>query len=305
MASQAGIRDSERATGLIEGDGGEPERRRLRRLTLWFYLGVPVLLGLFLGWLQVGRAAGWPRSVSMIYWLGVALVTTPFNALGTALISPLLRRLRSPLWLTLFLGQILAGYVLTNPVLHGYRRWLQANVYPGLVLTPATTLPEFLQRLPTNSVIWVGTCLVFFHALRMPLFGYRPAPLAPPAPPANAASSADTPRELRPALALMERVRPERRGALLALEAEGHYLRVHTDKGSDLILYRLSDAMNELPAEDGAQVHRSWWVAARALSPERHRERLKLVNGIDVPVSRSFRVAARQRGWLTAADPRD
>lgn len=98
----------------------------------------------------------------------------------------------------------------------------------------------------------------------------------------------------------MERVRAERRGPILALEAEGHYLRVHTDAGSDLILYRLSDALLEVATEDGAQVHRSWWVAARALSDQRHRDHLQLCNGVEIPVSRSFRVAARQRGWLAS-----
>jgi DNA-binding LytR/AlgR family response regulator len=103
----------------------------------------------------------------------------------------------------------------------------------------------------------------------------------------------------------MERVRPERRGALLALKAEGHYLQVHTDAGSDLILYRLSDALLEVDAADGAQVHRSWWVAARALSGQKHRDRLTLVNGIEVPVSRSFCVEARRRGWLATTEGRD
>lgn len=298
------------------GRADDPERRRLRWLLFWFYLGVPLALGFFLGWLQVGRAADWPRSVSLLYWMVVSLAMTPLNALATAALAPLLRRLRSPLWLTLFFGQIIAGFVLINPVLQAYRRWLQANVHPDLVLTATTTLPEFLQRLPTNSLMWIGINLVFFYGLRMPRFGYQPAPQPATAPatsvplpdparplaPAGAAAPA-APRESRPAL--MERVRPERRGALLALEAEGHYLRVHTDAGSDLILYRLSDAMAELAAEDGAQVHRSWWVAARALAPERHRDRLRLVNGVEVPVSRSFRIVARQRGWLTAADPRD
>src|SRR5690606_15189181 len=49
--------------------------------------------------------------------------------------------------------------------------------------------------------------------------------------------------------------------AIRAVEAEDHYLRVHTDQGSDLILMRLSDAVKELEGLDGAQTHRSWWVA--------------------------------------------
>jgi len=284
----------------------DPDRQRARWLTLWFYLGVPLALGFLLGWLQVGRAADWPRHVSLLYWLGVSLATTAFSALGTAAVAPLLRRLRSPLWLTLLVGQLVAGYVLTNPLLQAFRRWLQSTVYPDMVLTPATTLAEFAQRLPSNALMWIGINLLFFYGFGMTRFGYRRMPGAVPipqpeaGPPATSPPAAEVPKETRPPF--IERVRPERRGALLALEAEGHYLRVHTDAGSDLILYRLSDALLELAGEDGAQVHRSWWVAARALSDKRHRDHLQLVNGIEVPVSRSFRIMARHRGWLAAGD---
>lgn len=315
MASEAGIGNinGEPATRRVRST--DPDVQRQRWLLFWFYVGAPLAIGFLLGWLQVGRSVDWPRSVSLLYWLGVGLVMTPLNALGTALLAPLLRRLHSPLWLTLFFGQILAGFVFTNPVLQAWRAWLQANVYPQLVLTPATSLAEFLQRLPSNSVMWIGITLLFFHGLRMPLFGYRPAPragtdAAPMADATEASGAATEPATAgvgaRPArLALLERVRPDRRGALLAIKAEGHYLQVYTDAGSDLILYRLSDALLELGGEDGAQVHRSWWVASRALAPQRHRDKLVLTNGVEVPVSRSFLVAARQRGWLTPGDTRD
>lgn len=295
MANEAEIRDLRVASAALMRNDDAAERRRLQWLAFWFYLGVPLAIGFLLGWLQVGRAADWPRSISLLYWVGVSLVMTPLNALGTAAIAPLLRRTHSPLWLTLFFGQLVAGFILTDPALQAYRRWLQANVYPELLLTPATAMAEFAQRLPSNSLLWVGINLLFFYGLRMPRFGYRPAPA--PAPEAAVAPQ-PVARDARPAL--MERVRAERRGPILALEAEGHYLRVHTDAGSDLILYRLSDALLEVATEDGAQVHRSWWVAARALSDQRHRDHLQLCNGVEIPVSRSFRVAARQRGWLAS-----
>ena len=53
---------------------------------------------------------------------------------------------------------------------------------------------------------------------------------------------------------------------LLALEMEDHYLRIHTNIGSDLILLRLRDAMAELGPKRGRQVHRSWWVAEGAVA---------------------------------------
>ena len=52
-----------------------------------------------------------------------------------------------------------------------------------------------------------------------------------------------------------------RGGELYAVEAQDHYLRLHTSRGSDLILMRLADAVAELEGIEGAQVHRSWWVA--------------------------------------------
>jgi DNA-binding LytR/AlgR family response regulator len=87
---------------------------------------------------------------------------------------------------------------------------------------------------------------------------------------------------------------------LLALEMEDHYLRIHTAVGSDLILLRLRDAMAELGPARGRQVHRSWWVAEGAVaSAERGtRPLLVLRNGLKVPVSKTYREALKDAGWL-------
>jgi hypothetical protein len=88
---------------------------------------------------------------------------------------------------------------------------------------------------------------------------------------------------------------------LLYIEVEDHYLRVHTSLGNDLLLLRLSDAVAELDPTLGRQVHRSYWVARRAVSSverERYRVRLVLSNGARVPVSRTFLPKLRADGWL-------
>lgn len=77
---------------------------------------------------------------------------------------------------------------------------------------------------------------------------------------------------------------------LYAVSSEGHYLRVHTDKGSPLILMRISDAVRELENADGLKVHRSWWVAkdgVEDIHKERGRRSLLLKNGEIAPVSRA------------------
>ena len=96
---------------------------------------------------------------------------------------------------------------------------------------------------------------------------------------------------------------PERRGALLALEAEDHYLRVHTDRGNALIHKRFSDALTDVAAIGGLRVHRSWWVAKAAVErAERDGDRLTLHlrGGLVVPVSRTYALAVRDAGFAPA-----
>ncbi len=99
----------------------------------------------------------------------------------------------------------------------------------------------------------------------------------------------------------IERLPLRLRGArLIAVEAEDHYLRVHTDRGSDLILMRLSDALAELDGLEGAQTHRSWWVAkdaVRGASRGDGRATLTLDGGLTAPVSRRYARALREAGW--------
>jgi hypothetical protein len=95
------------------------------------------------------------------------------------------------------------------------------------------------------------------------------------------------------------RVSPE---ALAAIEAEDHYCRVHRREGqSALVHYRFGDALREVAALDGAQVHRGAWVAADAVTGARRegrRWRLTLADGHAVPVSATHAAEARRRGWL-------
>lgn len=88
-------------------------------------------------------------------------------------------------------------------------------------------------------------------------------------------------------------------GRLLALEAEDHYLRVHTDRGSTLILMRLRDAAEALGPSAGWQPHRSFWLADGAEAEAQRRGqswRLVLTTGLVVPVSRQNVGAMRDAG---------
>jgi DNA-binding LytR/AlgR family response regulator len=84
------------------------------------------------------------------------------------------------------------------------------------------------------------------------------------------------------------------------VEAEDHYLRVHTDAGEELITARFGDALVELAGWPGFRTHRSWWVAACAIEDVRWRRgrgEARLTSGLTVPISRSQAQALKVAGW--------
>jgi len=121
--------------------------------------------------------------------------------------------------------------------------------------------------------------------------------------PATAVQPAATLPDGVPA-ALLSRLSSQLGHDILCLEMEDHYVRVHTRTGSDLVLMRMRDAVAELHAVDGLQVHRSWWVARSAVAAVRRQGKsatLILANGIEAPVARDRMPALRASGWLDLA----
>lgn len=89
---------------------------------------------------------------------------------------------------------------------------------------------------------------------------------------------------------------------LLYVTAEDHYLRVTTKLGSELLLFRFSDAITELGPAMGRQVHRSYWVARSAVAEvkgEGGRVSLLLTDGTKIPVSQTYVASLREAGWLS------
>jgi len=96
--------------------------------------------------------------------------------------------------------------------------------------------------------------------------------------------------------ALLRRLPPARRGRLLRLSAQDHYVEVVTDLGEDLIALRFRDAIAEAAPEPGIQCHRSHWVAVHAIAGRARQEGrsgLKLTNGAFVPIGRTYSPAVK------------
>ena len=69
----------------------------------------------------------------------------------------------------------------------------------------------------------------------------------------------------QPVDALINELPMAKRGQLICLQMDDHYLNVMTDKGEHLLLMRFKDALSKLEHYDGFQTHRSWWVAKEAV----------------------------------------
>jgi DNA-binding LytR/AlgR family response regulator len=100
---------------------------------------------------------------------------------------------------------------------------------------------------------------------------------------------------------LLDRLPLDKRGPILALSVEDHYVRVRTSRGEEMLLMRLGDAIREAAPTNGLQVHRSHWVALDAVaSVQREGDRavLRMTQGGDIPASRSHIPALKEAGLL-------
>ncbi len=211
--------------------------------------------------------------------------------------------IRLSYWLPVMLIGALWGHVCTRLI----ERRLDIDRRPWLSVAALTLLISG----PLAVAVWAITSL-FFNFGRELILAQLPEFFLPVMVVTGALSAvnvflARTPVQTHAALPgakparFIHRLPFKLKGAVIrAVQSEDHYLRVHTDRGSDLILMRLSDALTELEGLEGAQTHRSWWVArdaVRDVSRGDGRATLTLEGGIEAPVSRRYAKALRDAGW--------
>ncbi|MEG3144856.1 LytTR family transcriptional regulator DNA-binding domain-containing protein [Sphingomonas sp. RT2P30] len=166
-------------------------------------------------------------------------------------------------------------------------RMLALWFWPELAHIPIGLLVWYLQ------VLLVAELLVLGYARWT---GLLQLPSSPAALTADAASDDDA--------SIWAQLSPRLGREILCLAMEDHYVRVHTPLGAELLLMPMARAIAGLTGIEGMRVHRSWWVARAAVTgidgPARSM-RLRLVNGLTVPVARRAVADLRAGGWLTDA----
>jgi len=235
--------------------------------------------------------------------LAIAVVAAGFMAYAGAFGSD---RLAAPLRFAYWLGLMILGWLwglfvssyLFGPTERaGVRLWRRILVTSLAISIPYSVVVGMVTWLARGSPFWspadiadlvVSVTLISAVMMVLNVLVGRQT--------GAATSASATPAKF------LERLPAKLRGAQVwAVEAEDHYLRLHTSMGQDLILMRLSDAIAELEGIEGAQVHRSWWVARDAITEAVRgdgRATLTLKDGAEVPVSRTYARVLRERNWL-------
>ena len=98
---------------------------------------------------------------------------------------------------------------------------------------------------------------------------------------------------------LLDRLPIAKRGVIKHMSMQDHYVSVTTSAGTELVLLRMADAVLEVGAENGLQVHRSHWVNLDYITDtKRDSGRLVLVmdDETEIPVSRTYAKAVREAG---------
>jgi hypothetical protein len=239
-------------------------------------LGVELLtlgaFGLIVGLLGPWGSDRLPWPVRHGYWMATIVGG---GLIGVALAETLGRRV-APAWLSVLavsagMTPLVALYVLCVQRLMLQPYW-GLHGYPRLL---TQVFPIALAVMTVRALVW-----------RRPRIETRTV-VEPPLPQAEAA--------------FRRRLSAKRRGArLIAVEAHDHYLRVHTDAGSELITLRFADALEELSRAHGWRTHRSWWVAAGAVEAVAWRRgagEARLAGGLTAPVSRGFAAVLKEAGW--------
>ena len=238
--------------------------------------------------------------VPVVLWLlvsGVLVVSGPFGSYGSFNLP-----LRLVFWLSVIgIGVLISSGIRTYFTYHP-RQFSQRAV---LVLATAVVClvvspPLYLLTTTVFDNLGSGVSRFFEIAALVAVVSAGGTALrqavapeariaAPPADPADQEAM------------LMRRLEPCQRGALLAISVRDHYVDIHTSNGTGSLLMRFGDAVAEAVPVEGAQVHRSHWVAWAAVvgvDVEGAKVFLQLSHGARVPVSKNHRDKLQARGLI-------
>ena len=245
------------------------------------------------------RSLQWRRiAIELLLLVAIGLLMAVLGPYRSVDVPPLRRTIY---WLLAIIGGGAIGILIDFAIRKRIRGFWRAVLGVAILMTPPVTLFVWTlnagmlgQKVGPRGLLTLGwqVFVIAFLVMAMRALLWRRAietrtVVMPPLPEAERA--------------FRMRLSAKRRGArLIAIEAEDHYVRIHTDQGSELLTMRFSDALMELGQVHGHQLHRSWWAAGDAIEEVRWQRRsgeARLAGGLTAPVSRIFAASLREAGW--------
>ena len=245
-------------------------KREWRAVQTWRVPLSAVGFGLLLGITgPFGSQQAYPTAVKYAVWMIISLAGFGAAVAAERMLPPVSPG--QPKWTRRLLVAAIAAVPMTFFV-----AWVFGVARPGRAFSPL----QLLGLYPFVALIQLLIAWIVAPASAVPAAAGGEPSVEPP----------QYPREF------LAKLPVAMRRDIVALEAEDHYLRVHTLHGSALVLMRLADAAALIDPRLGLRVHRSWWVAkagVRALERTSGRAIARLVNDTAVPVSRGYLAEAR------------
>lgn len=208
----------------------------------------------------------------MTYWAFVAISTYAIGSFTGGFVFRSLQGRNLPAWVSPVVIALLTGVVIS-----AYIVGLNMVVFED----PPDGFDYYSTLIRDVMIVAMAIALAMHFLVRLPQ--ERAAAALPPPPP------------------LLDRLELDKRGDLILISVQDHYVEVVTTRGTSLILLRMGDAIRETGETPGLQVHRSHWVATdHVTSVERDgaRATLTMTDGRKVPVSRTYVPALREAGLL-------
>ena len=254
---------------FVSGGQMQLAMREWQQIGRWRGPIAAVAIGLVLGVMgPFGSQTTLPTGVKYAFWMVNALA-------GFGAVVAVQRLLSSTLASRTMAVRIIAVAVASAVPMTFFVAWTMGVIRPGRTLSPVQLLALYPYVALIQSLLaWVAA----------------PGDRVTASTPVDQATAPAYPREF------IAKLPPALRRDIVALEAEDHYVRVHTLHGTALVLMRLADAAALIDPRLGLRVHRSWWVArdgVRALELTAGRAIARLINDQAVPISRSYLPAAR------------
>lgn len=261
-------------------------RATLADLRLWITFVAVVVLFAFTG--PFGTFERLDAATRLGYWLLLQTVAWSICLVCIAGAKAMLQRhVPAPL------PRMFVGALVASPLIGG--GILAVN---GLVLGDPYTWAGLIEQVLTAFPVALLMCVFVWLSLGNSS-DRTPGKLADAGPERSSepGETAAGPRAGRSSR-LLERLEADMRAPLLHLAVEDHYVDVVTTRGRRLLLLRFADALAEIEPDEGMQVHRSHWVADRAVekvTAGNGRLTILLSTGRRVPVSRPYVSEVRKR----------